>query len=121
MKKNRNWLLSLLSLVALWACTSVQAEPKEWAVTWTDNSDNEVEFVFYQWDETLATPGWVVKAVFPANTQAGSATLDATQGARVALTAKNDAGESGRAETVIDSRYYAIPAMPTLKNVIPFN
>ena len=118
----KNWGLSLMSVLFLIACTSnVMGQPKDWTVTWSDNSDNESEFVLYQFDTTLATPDWVEVAVMAADTEVAIIQLDATKGPQVALTARNPAGESGKATHQIDSKYFLIPAMPGFIDFIPNN
>ena len=122
-KKPRcSWILSILSVLTLIACSTSESwgEPKEWTVTWTDNSDNESEFVLYQFDETLSTPDWKVIATFPADTTSSMVILDASKGARVGLSARNPAGESGMATHQIDSKYFIIPAMPGIIDFKPF-
>jgi len=112
-KVNHSWILSILSVLFVVACsTNVIGQPKDWTVTWSDNSDNESEFVLYQFDTTLATPDWVEIAVMAADTELAIVSLDATKGDQVALTARNPAGESGKATHKIDSKYFIIPAMP---------
>jgi hypothetical protein len=121
--KNRilkNWGLSLITLVMAIACTSeVFSEPKDWTVTWADNSDNESDFALYQFDTTLATPDWVLVAVLPADTETAVIQLDASNGSTVSLTARNPAGESGRATHTIDSKFFLIPAMPGFIDFTP--
>jgi hypothetical protein len=116
----KNWGLSLVSLLMLLACAEKSfGEPKDWTVTWSDNSDNESEFVLYQFDTTLAAPDWVVVATLAANTELAVVQFDATKGDRVALTARNPAGESGMAVHTIDPIYIRIPAMPGFMDFTP--
>jgi hypothetical protein len=112
-KTNHSWIISILSILFVVACsTDVIGQPKDWTVTWTDNSDNEEAFILYQYDESLATPAWVELAVLPPNTEIAVIEADATKGATFGLSARNTAGESGRAEHTIDPIYIRIPAMP---------
>lgn len=119
-KHRKNWILSLLSVLFIVACNSSSfGQPKEWTVTWSDNSNNEAEFIFYQLDESVTPAVWVEKARFPAESTSGIAVLDATKGLTVGLSAINPAGESGKAQAVIDSKYVIVPAMPGIINILP--
>jgi hypothetical protein len=119
-KPLKNWGLSLLSLLFVIACTSNSfGQPKDWTVTWSDNSDNESEFVLYQFDTSLPTPDWIVVAILPPDTETAVIQMDATNGALVGLAARNPAGESGRATHTIDPKYIRIPAMPGFIDFTP--
>jgi len=112
--------MSIVSALMLLACASESmGQPKDWTVTWQDNSDNESEFVLYQFDTTLPTPDWIVVGIFAPDIETAIVSVDISKGDRFGISARNPAGESGKATHTVDPKYIRIPAMPGFINLIP--